>query len=78
MEVHAAMDAEDDDANVDRDHLLEVHEILERLEDSESDAIADDIYQRLRFDLCADCYRKFAVNPIGADATALALRFSQN
>lgn len=77
MEVHAAMDVVDD-ADVDRDHLLEVHEILERLEDAESDAIADDIYQRLRFDLCADCYRKFVMNPIGADPSAHALRFSQN
>ncbi len=78
MEVHAAMDADVDDADVDRDHLLEVHEILERLEDSESEAIADDIYQRLRYDLCADCYRKFVLNPIGAEVSAHSLRFSQN
>lgn len=77
MEVHAAM-ADAEDADVDRDHLLEVHEILERLEDVESEVIADDIYQRLRFDMCADCYRKFVLNPIGADAAAAGLRFSQN
>ena len=79
MEVHATMDSPGgEDSVLDRDHLLEIHEILERLDDSESDAIADDIYQRRRFDLCADCYRKFMVNPVGVDAAARAFGFSEN
>ena len=53
MEVYAALDPlptdEDDD---DRDHLQEVQDILERMEDSQSEQIGDDVYQQLRFDLC--------------------------
>ena len=78
MEVHAAMDAADGETDADRDHLMEIHEILERLEDCETEAIAEDIYQRRRFDLCADCYRKFVQDPIGAEASSHAFNFSEN
>jgi hypothetical protein len=79
MEVHATMDSPGcEESDLDRDNLLEIHEILERLEDSESEAIADDVYQRRRFDLCADCYRKFMASPVGADAAARAFGFSEN
>jgi hypothetical protein len=78
MEVQAVMETADvDDAEDDRDHLLEIHEILERLDDDESDLLGDDIYQRQRFDLCPECYRKFMKNPIGHQAAA-QLGFSQN
>jgi hypothetical protein len=66
MEAYAAMDPlsaqEEDD---DRDHLLEIHEILEDLADSEDEALGDDIYQKRRYDLCPACYRKFIQDPIG-------------
>ena len=78
MEVQAAMDPLDaDEPDDDRDHLLEIQEILERLEDAESDAVGDDIYQKRRFDLCPDCYRKFIKNPVGGEIPA-HLGFSQN
>ena len=78
MEVQSVMDtAEIDEVDDDRDHLLEIHEILERLDDDESELVGDDIYQRRRFDLCPDCYRKFMKNPVGREAAA-QLGFSQN
>jgi hypothetical protein len=78
MEVQAVIDAtEVDEAGDDRDHLLEIHEILERLEDDESELVSEDVYQRRRFDLCPECYRKFMKNPIGREAAA-QLGFSQN
>ena len=78
MEVQAAMDPIDDgEAEDDRDHLLEIQEILERLDDAESDMIGDDIYQKRRFDLCPECYRKFIKNPIAGESPA-HLGFSQN
>jgi hypothetical protein len=78
MEVQAAMEPLDvDELEDDRDHLLEIQEILERLEDTESEMIADDIYQKRRFDLCPECYRSSIKNPIGRE-TAAHLGFSQN
>lgn len=78
LEVHAAMEPVDsDNADDDRDHLLEIQEILERIDDSENDCIGDDIYQKQRFDLCADCYKKFIKNPIGRESP-VHLGFSQN
>ncbi len=77
IETYAAFDPlamEEDD---DRDHLQEIQDILERLEDAESDEIGDDVYQQLRFDLCPDCRKKFLKNPLGRES-AKALNFSEN
>ena len=47
IEIHAAMEpVEVDEFEDDRDHLVEIQEILERLDDAESDAIGDDILSR--------------------------------
>lgn len=79
MEIHAAMDPVDvEEPDADRDHLLEIHEILERLDDSDSEAIADDVYQRRRYDLCSDCYRRFVQNPFGVETAAAHIGFSDN
>ena len=78
MEIQAAMDPVDiDDVEDDRDHLLEIQEILERLDDEDSANIGDDVYQKRRYDLCSDCYQKFVRNPIGREA-APHLDFSNN
>ena len=61
----------------DRDHLLEVHEILERHDDDQDPLISDDIYSRRRFDLCSDCYRAFIRKPLGQEV-AKTVDFSQN
>jgi hypothetical protein len=78
MEVYAAFDpasveSEDDD----RDHLEEIQDILERLDDSADDQIGDDVYQLLRFDLCPECRKRFIKNPLGRE-TAKAFGFSSN
>ena len=78
VEVYAAFDptvtAEEDD---DRDHLQEIQDILQRLEDAENDQIGDDVYQQLRFDLCPECRRKFVKNPLGHE-TVRVFGFSKN
>jgi hypothetical protein len=78
MEIYAAFDpassAEEDD---DRDHLQEIQDILERMEDAQSDQIGDDVYQQFRFDLCPECRRKFIKNPLGRKI-AKAFGFSAN
>jgi hypothetical protein len=79
MEVEAVMDPiHEQEPQDDRDHLLEIDEILERVDASESDAIGDDIYQKRRYDLCPQCYRKFTANPLGRERKAATLGFSHN
>jgi hypothetical protein len=78
IEVFAAFDpAATDGEEDDRDHLEEIQDILERLEDSDSDQIGDDVYQQLRFDLCPECRKKFAKNPLAREV-AKAFDFSSN
>jgi hypothetical protein len=77
MEIYAVDPVMVDEEEDDRDHLQEIQDILERLEDAEDDRIGDDVYQRLRFDLCPECRRKFMKSPLGRD-TATALNFSEN
>ncbi len=78
MEVYAAIDPidahEEDD---DRDHLLEVHEILERLAEGDDEALGDDVYQKRRYDLCADCHQKYVRDPVG-QTHVHHLDFSEN
>lgn len=76
IEIHAAFDPmaiEEDDC----EHLQDIQDILERLEEAENDQIGDDVYQQLRFDLCQDCRRKFLKNPLGRENVTL-LDFSKN
>ena len=76
MEVYAAFDPSTADED-DRDHLEEIQDILERMEDSASDQIGDDVYQQLRFDLCPECRRRFVKSPLGREP-AKAFGFSSN
>ena len=79
IEVFAAYDpnsgTEDDE---DHDHLQEIQDILESMEDAEDERIGDDVYQQLRFDLCPECRRKFLKNPLAREMPAKAFGFSSN
>ena len=77
LEVYASLDATEDDLDDERDHLQEIQDILERLDDSEDDQLGEDIYQQQRFDLCSDCRKRFMQNPLGWTNPA-QLNFSQN
>jgi hypothetical protein len=78
LEVYASFDpAAADEEDDDRDHLQEIQEILERLEDADDEQIGDDVYQQQRYDLCADCRKRFMKNPLGREA-AKAFGFSTN
>jgi hypothetical protein len=78
MEIEAAMDpAHEHEAADDRDHLLEIEEILDRVEADECPAIGEDVYQKRRYDLCPQCYRKFSLNPLAREKK-VTLGFSHN
>jgi len=77
LEVYTALDASEEDWNGDRDHLEEIQDLLEGLDDELDDRIGEDVYQQLRYDLCSDCRRKFLRNPLGR-GLAPKLNFSHN
>ncbi len=79
IEVYAAFDpAATDSDEDDRDHLEEIQDILERMDDSANDQIGEDVYQQLRYDLCPECRKKFVKNPLGRKAAPKAFKFSTN
>jgi hypothetical protein len=68
MEVYAAFEPSAmDELDDDRDHLQEIQEILQRDEDVPDPAMRKDFYEELRFDLCAECRKKFVKNPLGRE-----------
>ncbi len=78
LEVYAAFDPlAQDDVDEDRDHLQEIHEILERSEIADCPDIGEEVYQQLRFDLCPECRQRFVKNPLGRKHTE-QFDFSQN
>ncbi len=66
IEIAAAFDPVANDEEDDRDHLEEIQDLLEHLEDAPSGQIGEDVYQELRFDLCPECRKRFVKNPLGA------------
>ena len=77
VEVYAALDPMEDEAEDERDHLQEIQDILERLDDVEDEQISDDVYHQKRFDLCTECRNRYVKNPLGRLAMQ-ELGFSQN
>jgi hypothetical protein len=64
-------------AGDDEDHLEEMQELLERLDDHDCSGLLDDGTVSLRFDLCDACRQRFVKNPLGVK-TGKKLDFSQN
>ena len=78
IEIQAVMDPiGESEPEDDRDHLLEIADILEQLAEEESCTVGEDVYQKRNFDLCPACYRKFIQNPLGREQKA-TLGFSKN
>lgn len=62
----------------DGDHLMELHEILERLGDDDEVLPERDPDQCCKhFDLCSDCYKVYAKNPLARDFP-VSIQFSEN
>lgn len=78
IQISAAFDpAVTDDEEDDRDHLEEIQDLLEQLEKTEPGEVGEDVHQQLRFDLCPECRKRFAKNPLGRE-NAKVLDFSKN
>lgn len=78
LEIAATIDHdESEEWNDDRDHLLEIEQIVDNMEAFESDLVGPDVYERRRFDLCPICYNKYTRNPLGVEASS-PFEFSDN
>ena len=79
MEVYAALNDGPSAIDTDRDHLEEIHEILEGVDelDAAESPLGEEVYQQLRYDMCSDCRQKFLRDPLGRRLTA-QLDFSKN
>lgn len=77
VEVYAALDPLEDEVDDDRDHLQEIQDVLESLDDLGDDELSDDVYHHQRFDLCGECRKQFVKDPLGR-AALHSVGFSQN
>lgn len=78
IEAQAIIEShEADELDDERDHLLEIHEILERMNEDETEFTDASLYQKRRHDLCPECFRKYMKNPVGGDVP-VQLGFSKN
>lgn len=77
LEVYASLDPGEGELDDDRDHLQEIQDILEQIDDSQDEQICDDVYHQRRYDLCGECRKRFVANPLGRSASH-HLDFSQN
>lgn len=55
---------------VERDHVREIRAVIDELKRSDADAIEDQTYRSMRFDLCRDCHREYLADPIGRAQSA--------
>ena len=79
IEVFAAHDpTELTEADLDADHMEEVSQLIQEMEDGppDPDAITPERKQ-FRFDLCPACHKKFLGDPLNKDA-AQKFHFSEN
>jgi hypothetical protein len=79
MEAFAATDpAQLTDDDLDTDHVEEMAQLLNEIEDGEADEPEVlPACKKMRFDLCPMCYRKFVKDPLAREASA-RLNFSEN
>ena len=67
MEIYAAAGPLDFDAGeLERDHQDEMDRLLEQLEAADPDAVEDQTYRCLRFDLCRACQQGLLDDPLAA------------
>ena len=62
---------------IEPDHLNEVDDILQRIDEAECEQLCEDLYQARRFDMCASCFIKYKQNPLG-ETSQQQVEFSEN
>ena len=78
MEMEAMLNlGSEDELDEDQDCLLEMDQLLEKLEQHVMDDEEPVVFQRKAFDLCPSCFRKFLKNPVGRERIS-PIGFSHN
>jgi hypothetical protein len=78
VEVYPAFDPEEfDEDDLDVDHLQEISDVIEEMEESGNFQVEDCGPKTFRYDLCPSCHQKFLEDPLGRDALR-RLNFSEN
>lgn len=77
IEIHTSINNGPHPVDEERDHLVEIEEILSRMEEPDCEDVTDELYQRRTFDLCPRCYRQYVRNPLAIETTS-HFGFSQN
>ncbi len=63
-----------EELEADRDHLAELNQLLEGLEQEEAEPPG---CHQFRYDLCEQCYRRFVRDPLGREVS-VPFKISQN
>ena len=77
IEVFAAAPAKLTEADLDEDHMEAVAELLRQSEISGEEVELEATSKRMRFDLCADCRKRYLRDPLGVEP-APKFHFSKN
>jgi hypothetical protein len=78
IEAFAAEDpAELTEADLEDDHLAEVSELLQELEDADEEMELPAASKQFRYDLCCDCHKRFVRDPLSKEHQH-KLYFSKN
>jgi uncharacterized protein YlaI len=59
------------------DHLEELQQTLENLDDSQLEEVPESVNKSFRFDLCAECRDRFVKQPLGREPRKM-WQFSKN
>ena len=71
MEAFAAADpAELTDDDLETDHVEAMARMLCEMETADEEPDAPPVCKKMRFDLCAGCFRKFVKDPLGRESVA--------
>lgn len=78
VEIYPAFDPEAiDEEDLDSDHLQEIAEILDEMDETGNRELEDCESKSMRFDLCPNCHRRYVQDPLGHDQLR-RLNFSEN
>ncbi len=77
LEIEVAVDQLSGEVVDDMDHLQDLEELLESNDEYCGSTLGEELYQRKRYDLCANCYRHYMKNPLGKETSA-PFGFSKN
>ncbi|MFO1064092.1 MAG: hypothetical protein U0892_09535 [Pirellulales bacterium] len=80
MEIEAELNTggcDDCSCDCDVDHLQEIDEVLETMQNESECFDESPLYEKKRFDLCPECYKAFIKNPLSREKM-VPFGFSKN